>query len=31
VEQAQYLMGTECCEEYFKQEKGRDKDELNNM
>ena len=30
VEQAEYLMGTECCEEYFKQEEGRDKDERNN-
>jgi len=30
VEYAQYLMGKECCEEYFKQEEGRDKDKRNN-
>ena len=30
VEQAQCLMGTECCEEYIEQEEGRDKDERNN-
>jgi hypothetical protein len=29
VKQAHNLMGTECCEEYFKQEEGRDKDERN--
>jgi len=29
VEQAEYLMGNECCEEYFIQDKGRDKDKRN--
>jgi len=29
VEQAEYLTGTECSEEYFKLKEGRDKDKRN--